>query len=934
MGSRAGAVGKFALVVAGAAPAIVAVWAGHPVLSGVLLAAYALVVALLTVTGEIARELRERWRARIVDRLDRWLVRRLSLFGRRYREFVLGSLRFIDLKGLATIGFHTPELDEVFVDVSLTFRPPQDVADSLLPDLRANATDRQSLQDFLDRPRPVVLALVGAPGSGKTTLLRHTARRICLGRRGRHRRVPILLHLRDHIDAVLSAPDTGLADLVRGVAGRNCGEEPPGWFEQRLRDGHCVVLLDGLDEVARQEDRRKVADWVERQIQHHPKNDFVITSRPHGYRTTGIGGATVLQVRSFTDDQVKRFVEGWYSAVERYSTGDRADEVRTRAAAATEDLLERLGEAVALRDLTANPLLLTMIANVHRYRGALPGSRADLYCEICQVMLWRRQEAKKLPIALGGDKKEMVLRSLAYSMMRDRVRDLARADVLTEVGKALRRVSRDLTAEAFLADVGSNGLLVERESGLYSFAHHTFQEYLAAVHTRDKGLVDVLTGAVDDLWWRESTLLYAAQSDADPIVRACLRVGGVTALSLAVDCAEQNSELAPELRSRLDEFLEPAARPGEDAGHRRLRAAVLLTRQLRPQVQVGDGGRVCARPVTGGLYDLYRLDTGAPAPDGPPAPPDAAVTGVRGSDAAAFVRWVNHVLVGEAVYRLPRRAELDDPARGRSVAPCAWLEGLDLWLAPGTGHPHLVPARTLVDYVRDDIARSTPSLLRPLLLKLIPNDRVRSIGHTLPPAGLRKLAHDLAVEHDAVLDLADELDLNVDRDLDSTLIRVLTPELARIRMLSLDQVLGRALAHAQAGLLRSATPATAWAKNLAAALTEEAGAAAATAPQSPETLAGKVSRAREHTTGSSWARQVAAKLELEARPVFARERPLTSNSATALRLAALCLAAEMRAHDQAELGAAFHEIAAGVTLLQRRAAGQAPPAERIVLALA
>ncbi|MEU7661934.1 hypothetical protein AB0B60_26120, partial [Streptomyces lincolnensis] len=33
----------------------------------------------------------------------------------------------------------------------------------------------------------------------------------------------------------------------------------------------------------------------------------------------------------------------------------------------------------------ANPLLLTMIANVHRYRGQLPGSRAELYAEMCDA---------------------------------------------------------------------------------------------------------------------------------------------------------------------------------------------------------------------------------------------------------------------------------------------------------------------------------------------------------------------------------------------------------------------------------------------------------------------------------------------------------------------------------------------------------------------
>ena len=77
-----------------------------------------------------------------------------------------------------------------------------------------------------------------------------------------------------------------------------------------------------------------------------------------------------------------------------------------------------------------NPLLLTMIVNVHRYRGALPGSRADLYSEICQVMLWRRQEAKQLPLQMSGDKKVAILGGLAYVMMGRSVSDVSLADVL------------------------------------------------------------------------------------------------------------------------------------------------------------------------------------------------------------------------------------------------------------------------------------------------------------------------------------------------------------------------------------------------------------------------------------------------------------------------------------------------------------------------
>ncbi len=235
-----------------------------------------------------------------MDRLDWALRSRVSGFDGRYRALVGAGLRFVDLKGLATVGPFTPELDEVFVDVSLAFRPPHLVPAGLLADLPAGDMERHALGEFLDSPEPVVLAVVGAPGSGKTTLLRYTARQACLYRRGRRggaRRLPILLYLRDHVPAIVADPDVALADLLRSTLGGLRAAEPQGWFEQRLRAGECVVLLDGLDEVARQEDRTKVATWTERQVSQYPRNDYVITSRPQGYRTAGISGAAVLQVR-------------------------------------------------------------------------------------------------------------------------------------------------------------------------------------------------------------------------------------------------------------------------------------------------------------------------------------------------------------------------------------------------------------------------------------------------------------------------------------------------------------------------------------------------------------------------------------------------------------------------------------------------------------
>lgn len=654
----------------------------------------------------VPRELWKRWRGRLVDRLDTSVRRRVSRFDRRYREFILGGLRFIDLKGLATVGFHTPELDEVYVDVSLARRPPHQVPDDMLARLPAAVSERQSVDDFLDRPQPVVLAVIGAPGSGKTTLLRHTARRICRDRRGRRRTVPIVLYLRDQIEAI--GAGAGLPGLVRGTLGRYAEAEPPKWLEQRLTEGTCVVLLDGLDEVSRPQERRMVADWVEYQARQYPGNDYVITSRPQGYRSASINGATVVQVRNFTDEQVTRFVRGWYAAVQKRSESAVTEGALASTDEAADDLLKRLNLAPGLYDLTVNPLLLTMIANVHHYRGALPGSRADLYNEICQVMLWRRQVAKKLPADLAGEKKETLLRGLAFSMMRSRVRDLPRDEVLAEFKVALRRMSEHLPEEEFLAESCRYGLLMERESGVYSFAHLTFQEALAAAHIRAKRLVGVLVKAVDDPWWRETTLLYASQSDADPIVQACLEAGSVTALSLAFDCAEQSNDLAPELRDALRNLLESE----EDD---RRRTAVLATRHLRDVV-----GGVCARPITYELYQLFLEKTGNPRPDGIDAGGNEPVTGVRGTDATAFVQWVNQVIGDSSGYRLPDHEDVEHPAVRRALAPalCAWVgPRVDLWTPDHADHPRLVEAAALTRHVDQDIERAASLIARLLVVR-------------------------------------------------------------------------------------------------------------------------------------------------------------------------------------------------------------------------
>ena len=367
-------------------------------------------------------------------------------------------------------------------------------------------------------------------------------------------------------------------------------------------------MLDGLDEVADETDRGKVVAWVRHQVERYPRNVYLLTSRPHGYLSNPLPNADVLQVRRFTGEQISHFLHNWYYAIECRSRGATSKQIRIQAVGKANDLLGRLRTRPGLYDLAANPLLLTMIANVHRYRDALPGSRAALYKEMCEVLVHRRQESKGLidQTGLRGEQKAHLVQGLALAMMRAKTRDLPAADACHAIAEDLQGASAQMTPADFLNEVRKSGLLVEREHGRFAFAHLTLQEYLAAAHLGQHE-ADLLASNIDDTWWRETILLWAASADATPIVTACLNSRTVRALALAFDCADEARAITPQVRQQLERLLDPA-NVGANAEHRRLITTVKAARSLNEVIWLSDDTVICARPVTNGLYHLFALD--------------------------------------------------------------------------------------------------------------------------------------------------------------------------------------------------------------------------------------------------------------------------------------------------------------------------------------
>jgi hypothetical protein len=437
-------------------------------------------------------------------------------------------------------------------------------------------------------------------------------------------------------------------------------------------------MLDGLDEVANPLQSKSVSTWVSKQIRRYPESPFIVTSRPKGYESAPLYNVNLLQVQGFNNEQVKKFIHLWYLENEAKQAGKDDTDTCQRAKDSAEDLLQRLYKAPALNALTTNPLLLTMIAMVHRHHGVLPDRRADLYSEICNVLLSGWKEAKGLRDNLTAKQKRTVLEKLAAIMMQHRLRELSTDKAINIITIALQTDDTiDADAKTFLYDINeSSGLLLETETEKWRFAHLTFQEYLAAAYFLKNNTSLDFSTLVDDSWWHETLRLYAAQGDATNLIKACISKDTVPALSLAADCLDEEGKIEKHTKEEAYKKLDDAIY-SNSYERRTLAAEVKLYRRLSKPWRKITNNISISEPISCAEYQLFINDMLTKGINYQPdhwrtalfldhQKPDYDhqkhdyIKGLRGEDAIAFCNWLNDIKKETkypAKYRLPTTQE-------------------------------------------------------------------------------------------------------------------------------------------------------------------------------------------------------------------------------------------------------------------------------------
>jgi formylglycine-generating enzyme required for sulfatase activity len=484
-----------------------------------------------------------------------------------YRRMVMQSTASLPLRGVdvgasdATQTQNTIGLANVYVDL-----------DTTTPLIRVDRTgiktelDTEALIEREQGKYPVMetaiqnrrFVLLGDPGSGKSTFVNFLAYALAANVLEPERNwlehlkgwdkneadiLPIVVILRDFARAhaenlPAKAEISHVWNFIEERLNAQNLQAAVKPLKAALEAGKAMLLFDGLDEVPTEKQRLFVRDAVRAFINRYGGCRYLLTCRVLSYQPPAdkkpdlrLNELLSFEIAEFDEEKISRFVEAWYSELARLGTIKSEER---------EALTARLNEAVRrpdLTDLASNPLLLTVMALVHTHKGRLPDARALLYEETIEILLWRWEQIK-----LGGQDSAPRLRQYLMEAGRTEV-DLKR--VLREIAHHIHSSTKpDEENNNKLADIDEHlliktlatlkcdeqnpegdwnwarrivdliklraGLLLEKQPGVFTFPHRTFQEYLAGAHLANQNnfAQHVVELTLQKTLWREA-ILYA-----------------------------------------------------------------------------------------------------------------------------------------------------------------------------------------------------------------------------------------------------------------------------------------------------------------------------------------------------------------------------------------------------------------------------------------
>ena len=301
-------------------------------------------------------------------------------------------------------------------------------------------------------------------------------------------------------------------------------------LRQKLEKGKCVLLLDALDEVPK-EQRQKLKEKLKRFADNYDC-PIVFTSRIVGYGGAFLDGAKEVEIVPFNKQQREAYITSWFTNAAEYL----ADET-----VSPQGLIRELQNKPQISGLAQNPLLLSLLCSLYQEKElVLPARRCEVYTQAVEYMLGKwRNDNQRQPQGKGFLRaKVRLLEKLAFEFScgeKEVFSDDDLYDLIEEFlqGEKLPKVWRDKDEDDVIGELTEVDGIIQHLPGTdnkYLFLHRTFQEYFTASYLKRVIEEDEARGielAREHFWefdWHETLSLLAGLLDnPEPLLAAIVQ---------------------------------------------------------------------------------------------------------------------------------------------------------------------------------------------------------------------------------------------------------------------------------------------------------------------------------------------------------------------------------------------------------------------------
>jgi len=349
---------------------------------------------------------------------------------------------------------------------------------------RTKTITTDKVQNIIDHSHKTIITGLG--GMGKTIMMQfihiNCIKQLDL--------VPVFITLRN---VPVTDGKARLFDYLKEILTRYGAKMSDALIEASLQKGCYLILFDGFDEV-----KSNFSDTISQEIQKfsskYNNNVFIVSSRP----SDSLGWQSFKELHTEPLDiyQAKAIIDKIKCDNEK----------RENFKSELEKKLFKAHESFA-----SNPLLLTIMFFVYRSNGYIPDDFCDFYAKAFSVMFYEHDSIKNHKREIHSKLSESQLESLfthfCFKTFFKQQYSFKENEIIEYIKDSIKKTNTNAEPYAVLKDLSQNLCMFVKEGLEYKFVHRSFQEYFAAVYT--KNLTDS----------EQKTLLSAFIEKAPSIVR-------------------------------------------------------------------------------------------------------------------------------------------------------------------------------------------------------------------------------------------------------------------------------------------------------------------------------------------------------------------------------------------------------------------------------